>query len=412
MLLHDTSQNQEQNSSKLLSLSSLPTQDTRYQSLEFINASPPIDEALSKHLEEKLLEYEKQERANAKEKSRYEAKYGKPPQSKSKSKRTKRDLKAENRHRLIYTTKLFDIAYIKSNPSRQTIANISGVHVNTFDNHKKELQTMNYLAWKSGKKTWETNIYELPDHVKLQTITRPKDFSIPRFLFLAIQKVLKKLNWDDQQTIYKQLIKDLVHHITLRVRKKRTSLDKNEKKCATGPPKTRAGPRRHPFRKILEPLKLSFRDQAILSSYGEGPLRAAINDLESYSGTVRNTAAFLISRCKSIKNKMMDIDKEIYASAEENINWLKEKLSDEKLQKKIIFESENEIDRTSQCKKPYVNLLIHKTQPEKSKLVINQKVNGHWIDKTITLSSERFRTAVMETLERAFKHSGSSFKKF
>ena len=192
MLLHDTSENQEQNSSKLLYLSSLPTQDTRYQSLEFINESPPINESLSKHLEKSLIEYEKQEHANAKEKSRYEKKYGKPPQSKSKSKRTKKDLKAENRHRLIYTTKLFDIAYVKSNPSRQTIANISGVHVNTFDNHKKELQTMNYLAWKSGKKTWETNIYKLPDHVKLQTITRPKDFSIPRFLFLADSKSTKK----------------------------------------------------------------------------------------------------------------------------------------------------------------------------------------------------------------------------
>ena len=91
------------------------------------------------------------------------------------------------------------------------------------------------------------------------------------------------------------------------------------------------------FRQILEPLKLSFRDQAILSSYGEGPLRAAINDIESYSGKVFNTVAFLISRCKSIKSKMMDMAKELSSTPEENLNWLKEKLSDEKLQKKIIF---------------------------------------------------------------------------
>lgn len=376
------------------------------RSLEFINETPPIDEKLSEYLEEKLEEYEKQEREKAKQQARYESKYGKSPKSKEQkeqSKRTKREIKAENRHKLIYTAKLFDIAYVKSNPARWTIANISGVHVNTFDNHKRELQAMGYFDWDSGKKTYETNTYHLPDHVKNQTITRPKDFVIPRFLFLAIQKVLKKLNWADQQPIYKQLIKDLVHHINKVYRKERAFEEKNRENCATGPPKTRAGPKRPLFKQLLAPFKLSFRDQAILSSYGEGTLRAAINDLESYSGKVLNTVAFLISRCKAIKSKLQDMVKELHASPEENLNWLKEFLKNERLQSKVIFKSGKAIDRSTQDKKPHLELLIHRHKPEKSKLIIEQKVNGHWIDKTIDLSREKFRTAVMETLEMAFK---------
>ncbi len=370
------------------------------KSLEFINESPPIDEELSKEFQEKLDEYEKEQREKAKQEARYQQKYG----------RKKRQIKAENRHRLVYTLGLFNIAYIKVDSSRQTIASIAGVHRNTFDNHKRELKAMGYLDWKSGKKTYETNTYFLPEHVSNQHLLRPKDFSIPWWLWDKIEKILKKLNWNDQQIFYLQFVKDLVHHILFENGSLRTSLDENEKKSSKDPPKTRAGPKKTILWQLLKPFDLPFKEKVILSSYGEGPLRAAISDLQSYSGKVKNVVAFLISRCKTVKAKFEDMAKEVYASAEENVQWLKKYLSKDFIKKKCHFyNNPDEIDRSTKSKKPYVRFLTHKTDAEKSKLIIEQKVNGHWTDKTIELTREKFRTAVMETFEMAFKQNYADF---
>ena len=63
------------------------------------------------------------------------------------------------------------------------------------------------------------------------------------------------------------------------------------------------------------------------------------------------------------------------------------------------------INPATKTKKPYLRLMIHKHSPEKSKLIIEQKVNGHWVDKVINLSREKFRTAVMITLEMTFGYA-------
>ena len=397
MLTDSYPANQAQISFNPLSSSYLITQHARNQSVEFINESPPIDEEISKYLEKKLEEYESQQREKAKIEAQYQQKYG----------TKKRQTKAENRHRLIYTVNLLNIAYIKVNPSRETIASIAGVHRNTFDNHKREMKAMHYLDWKSGKKTYETNTYYLPDHVKNQHIPRPKDFTIPWFLWKAIEKIIEKLDWSDQQIIYQQLIKDIVHHINSVYGRLRAFEKKNELNSSKDPPKTRAGPKRPIFRQLLEPFELSFKDQAILSSYGEAPLRAAINDFESYSGQVVNSMAFIISRCKSIKSKIEDLAKEVVATPEENLQWLKSYLSSESITNAVKFLQRTEkINRSTKEKTPYISLLIHKQFPKKSKLVIEQKVNGYWVDKVIELSRKKFRSTVMITLELSFKYAG------
>ena len=262
---------------------------------------------------------------------------------------------------------------------------------------------MGFLDWKSGKPTYETNTYFLPEHVANQHIPRPKDFTIPWWLWKAIDNALEKLSWSDKQIFYLQLIKDVVHHINEVYGKLRAFEEKNEVNSSKDPPKSRGRPKRPIFRQLLAPFKLNFRDQAILSSYGEAPLRTAINDLESYSGKVFNTVAFLISRCKAIKSKLDDLAKEVFATPEENLNWLKDYLSKASVAKHCkFFTKPDEINRATKTRKPYIRLMIHKSEAKRSKLIIEQKVNGHWIDKVIELSREKFRTTVMTTLEMAF----------
>lgn len=371
----------------------------------FQNLNPSIDVDLSKYLEKKLDELEAQERSKAKQQDNFE----KTPKGKKQKKRKQRKqqpTKSENRRRTVYALNLFDIAfYGKVSPARQTIANMCGFHVNTFDNHKKELQKIGLLDWDSGKKTYETNTYYLPDHVRNQKITRPKDFVIPRFLFIAIQYVLKKLDWKGQQAIYQQLIKDIVHHISLRNRKERTSSDEISEKCAKDPPKTRGSPKRPIFRRLLSEFKFDFKDQAILSSYGEGSLRAAICDLNGYNGDVRNVVAFLISRCKSHQNKIQDQQALQIETPGQNLKWLKQLLIDPKMRARLILKSGSSIDRSTQENKPFVNLLIHKKDISKSKLIIEQKVHGTWIDKAISADREKFSETILSSLEMAFKHS-------
>ena len=97
---------------------------------------------------------------------------------------------------------------------------------------------------------------------------------------------------------------------------------------------------------------------------------------------------------------------EVFATPEENLNWLKEHISSDAIKSRCKFFTKSEkINRATKSKIPYLRLMIHNHSPEKSKLIIEQKVNGHWIDKVIDLSRERFRTAVMETLEMAFRES-------
>ena len=398
MLTDSYPANQDQNKFKAHSSPSLVTQVTYSKDLEFINASPPIDEALSKYLADQLAEHERQQREKARDEARYQQKYG----------TKKQQTKAENRHRLTYTVNLFNIAYIKVNPSRETVASIAGCHRNTFDNHKRELQHMGFLEWKSGKPTYETNTYFVPDHVANQHIPRPKDFTIPWWLWKAIETVLSKLNWSDKQKFYLQIIKDVVHHINEVYGKERAFEEKNGEKCATGPPKTRAGPKKTIYWQLLAQFSFTFKEKAILSSYGEAPLRTAINDLESYSGKISNPIAFLISRCKAIKSKLEDLAKEVFATPEENLDWLKGYLSKASTMKKCKFVSNaGEINRATKTKKPYLRLMIHTKEAKQSKLIIEQKVNGHWIDKVLDLSREKFRTAVMATLEMAFKYAAS-----
>jgi len=375
------------------------------QSLKFFNEAPHINKDLLGYLETKLKNLESKERSIAKQQDNFEKTLKGKKQKRCKQKK-QQPTKSENRRRTIYAMNLFDIAfYGKVSPARQTIANMCGFHVNTFDNHKKELQKIGLIDWDSGKKTYETNTYYLPDHVRNQTITRPKDFVIPRFLFLAIQYVLKKLDWKGQQAIYQQLIKDIVHHISLRDRKERTSSDENSEKCAKDPPKTRGSPKRPIFRRLLSDFKFNFKDQAILSSYGEGPLRAAICDLNRYNGEVKNVVAFLISRCKAHQSKIQNPQASKIETPVQNLEWLKRLLTDQKMKARLILKSGSSIDRSTRENKPFVNLLIHKKDLRKSKLIIEQKVHGTWIDKAISINREKFRETILSSLEMAFKYS-------
>ena len=313
---------------------------------------------------------------------------------------------------VLYGLQMYEIAYDgKIKVSMKQLAKELGVHINTLEKSLKNLRKWGLISWQSGKPAWKPNYYFI--HAKgneaLATMGRPTGYKLKGKLWFALQGKIKKQGYLRRQEIFRKIrcFRDNVDDLLRRWIFLRTQEEKKASKGSKDPPKTRAGPKKTIYWQLLAQFNFTFKEKAILSSYGEAPLRAAINDLESYSGKISNPIAFLISRCKAIKTKLDDLAKELTATPEENLRWLKEHLSKDSIIKKCkFFTKPEEINRATKTRKPYLRLMIHKSEAKRSKLIIEQKVNGHWVDKVIELSRGKFRTAVMTTLEMAFGYAG------
>jgi hypothetical protein len=297
---------------------------------------------------------------------------------------------------LLYTVKLYEIAFSGNVcPSRETLARNVGVHRNTIDKSLKKLSIWECLEFVSGKQTYETNTYFIADCYKNQPIARPDDYKIETKLWFALNRIIKKQDWERKQRVYEHLVRDIVHHFFQKRNFLRTLLRKNEenqKKKGHDPPKKR---KRVVFGHLLKPFKLCLKDQAILSRFGERSLYLAIDDLKTYLSwkrKVSNVAAFLISRCKYHREQLL---LKRSPQTPNKINWLKDQFT--KVSNLKFIQAEEEVDRADDAN-TFVKFLIHKTDPKQSKIFFWKKVEGYWVDKKISIQNDRFQELVMEFL--------------
>ena len=163
---------------------------------------------------------------------------------------------------------------------------------------------------------------------------------------------------------------------------------------------------------LLNSFKLSYKEKAILSSFGEASLRPAIDDLhyfEEKGNEVKNKIALLISRCKHHKAKLHErFEAEQPCTPEESLEWLKKHL--QAMKGKLGFiKSESDLDRSTSKSKPVVMLRQHLKSVESSIFRIYQKVRGVWIDKEFTFARPDFKTAVLDHFEQSFKDARLSY---
>ena len=292
---------------------------------------------------------------------------------------------------MMYLFRLYHIAYGGNvYPSRQTIANALRVHPNTVDKYNRILKALGFLSWLSGKPNFTSNTYFIDACTQNQTMIRPEGFVIPRKLWFSLRGLMNKLDWEAKQKLYTTLIKDFVNHILTNREYLRTLLKESMQKSfekTKDPPKKK----KRPFLwNLLKPFKLPFKENIILSGFGEATLRASIEDYHAYLGwkkSIDNPVAFLIARCKFYKAKYHNVEK---ATPKQNLTWVKSQLKNNGAE---FVSSEIEIPRDS--KKLFTKLMICKKQKEKSVLYLWKKINGYWIDKRITLDNPRLVELVM-----------------
>lgn len=285
-------------------------------------------------------------------------------------------------------------------PSKATLAKEIGTCVRTLDKALKILEDMGVISWKSGRQTWETNTYYLTDAYKTTPMRKPQDFKHPRHLWLKQQYLIKKQRLKEfTRTLYEHLLGDIADHLLCRNKNIRTSQKRggeNFIKSSKDPPKTYKKP---PSWHILIDLKLKFKDQWILSRYSEHLLRAAIDDLHAYQSwgkTVENIAAFLMSRCKEHENKKCTRTQK--AKPIDIKKWLTSYFKSAR--NRFLFINDiNQIDKATNESRPFIQLLWHKQDIQKSVLKIYQKVQGSWVDKVFNFDRPNLAEAIESYLE-------------
>jgi hypothetical protein len=285
-------------------------------------------------------------------------------------------------------------------PSKKTLAEEVGICIRTLDKALKILKEMGIISWKSGQTTWETNVYYLVDTYKSTPMRKPSDFTHPRHLWLKQQYLIKKQKLKEfTKTIYEHLIRDIADYLLRKNKKIRTPQEKRRKnilKVGTDPPNPQKKP---PHWHLLKDLKLHFKDQWVLSRYSECLIRAAMDDLNSYQSwgkSVKNVAAFLVSRCKD-HEKQNEMKK-----SKPNPDNIKEWLTiyfKERKKRFLFISNKNQIDRTKSEHRPFIQLLWHKDDFKKSVLKVYQKVEGTWIDKVFRFDRPNLVDSIHAYLE-------------
>ena len=284
------------------------------------------------------------------------------------------------------------------NPSKDTLAKQLGICTRTLDKALAVLKAMGVLSWKSGKKTRETNTYYLADCYKTTPMRKPEGFKHPEYLWLKQQYFIKTKKLKEfTRTLYEHLSGNIADYLLRRDKFIRSSLDetgKNFFKSSKDPQKSRGRPI---LWHLLSQFTLPFKDKAILSSFGEAALRAAIDDMTAFTSwgkEVDNVTAFLISRCKAHREKSgAALSKE---TPDNILKWLKRQLIGKPHIK--IIQSDEQVDRMDNSS-TFVKVLVHKSSPLESIIYFWKKINGYWIDKRVPLKHERLMETVSEFID-------------
>lgn len=290
------------------------------------------------------------------------------------------------------------------NPSKETLAKQVGICVRTLDKALAALKAMDVIDWFSGKKFWETNTYIISQAYSMKPMRRPKDFKIPKFLWLKLQYLLKKKQLKSLwPTIYEHILKDIADHLLRREKFLRTSLEEKYRKSlktALDPPKKRKKP---PNCQLLKQFNLTFKDQWILGRYSEALLRAAIEDLYAYrlwGKETRNLPAFLISRCKA--HKQGQEARQLKAEPSMIKEWLTSYFKAHK-QRFVFISRESQIDLATSEPRPFIQMLWHKEDLRQSVLKVYQKIHGAWVDKVFRFDRPDVANAIENYLENSIR---------
>lgn len=319
-------------------------------------------------------------------------------------------------HLIIYTAYLFQAYYFAYGvegkpirPSKATLAKEVGICIRTLDKALNILKEMEVLSWHSGQTNFETNTYFLVDVYHTTPMRKPQDFKHPRHLWLKQQYLIKKQKLKGfTKVLFEHLLGDIADHLLRKNKFLRTSLNldaKNILKTTTDPPKHRKKP---PNWHLLKDLKLSFKDQWVLSRYSEAILRQALDDLSKYlswGNEVLNTAAFLMAQCQ--------IHQKQRKAKSENTNptsikeWLKSYFK-ARQQRFVFINKESHIDPATSDPRPFIQLLWHKQDLKQSVLKVYQKIQGHWIDKVFTFDRPNLMEVIEAYLENSLRNSPSA----
>ncbi len=282
-------------------------------------------------------------------------------------------------------------------PSKATLAKQVGICIRTLDTALQALKEMGLLTWVSGKKNFATNTYSITRAWAGIPMRMPEDFTVPKYLWLKMQYMLKKEKFKKfRASIYEHISRNFTDHLLHREKYLRVCLlnsSKNSLKASKDPPKRK---KRRILWYLLKPFELSTRDNIILSRYGEATLKSAIEDHAYYldqGNSIDNTPAFLIHRCKEHKQKLEGLSKAIPS---DTLEWIKARL---KTSKAKYISSEGEILRDSS--NLFTKLMICKSDVKKSVLYLWKKINGTWIDKQITIDHPRFEELVEPFLKQS-----------
>ena len=293
------------------------------------------------------------------------------------------------------------------NPSKKRLAREIGTCIRTLDKALKVLRELGIIDWVSGKKTWETNTYFLAECYKTTPMRRPDDFDYPKHLFWKIQRhiKIKKLK-EFTRVLYEHFLKDIADHLFHKTKSIRTSIEKRRRKsvkASKDPPPKRKKP---PNWQLLRTFKLSFKDQWVIGRYSEALLRSAIDDYNFYKKQgkeIVNIPAFLISRCKTHKEKLDLLKKENRTNVKD---WITSYFKSRG--KRFIFiAKESDLDTSTSEQKPFIQFLKHKANIKKSILKVWQKVGGQWIDKVFNFDRPDLVDSIENYLENSLKFQGN-----
>ena len=307
---------------------------------------------------------------------------------------------------LLHLLKEYQIAYGQVYVSRYRLAKELSICMKKLDMAIKVLQEWGVITVISGKASYTSNIYIISGGYDKIPTRAPEDYRRPHHIRQVIaRKLLKEKCIKLKQWIYEHILEDITHHLLRKVKFIRSYEEKKKKFLENGsdPPKKR---RRLSCWHLLKPFKLSYKDRAILSSFGEASLRPAIDDLhyfEKKGNEVTNLIAFLISRCKHHRDKLKQrFEAEQPCDPEKALEWIKSFLTS--MKSKLTFISkESDLDRSTNKTKPFVLFLQSLDSTEKSIFRIYQKVQGVWIDKEFNFCRPDFKIAVLDYFEQSFK---------
>ena len=385
-----------------------PSKDQRLAvndvAVEFFKAVPPLDPNKAMKHRNKLL---KRDNPKLKRLVCRELLDREPLKTKYKQRRwAGHSYKHYVEQHLLHLIQEYQIAYDQVYVSRETLAKEIGICMKRLDKAIKRLQEWGAITVISGKANYTSNIYILSGGYDKIPTREPEGYKRPRHIhFVIARKLLKEKCVEFKQWVYEHILKDITHHLILKVKLIRSYEKKGGEflEKESDPPK---GKGRLSCWHLLSAFKLSYKEKAILSSFGEASLRPAINDLhffEKKGKKVNNKIALLISRCKHHKAKLHErFEAEQPCTPEESLEWLKKQL--QAMKGKLGFiQSEGDLDRSTTKSKPFVMLRQHLKSVESSIFRIYQKVRGVWIDKEFTFARPDFKTAVLDHFEQSFK---------